>query len=206
MIKKIIPVLAVLAIFITACGPQGTPTLAPAEVEGTAVSAAWTVVAMTQLAIPTATPVPPTETPSPTPLPTFTPLPLPATQETIILPTATQQAAGSSGGTCDGIMNVAEAGPKSNIRVENETGGTVTFSLWLGTPNAFGQCGFIPGITPLAKGEKRVISIPKGEFYAYALIALPGGSSSSAWGYVNNRVGDDHQFGVKVRKDQIVVP
>ncbi len=205
MLKKIIPVLAVLAIFITACGPQGTPTMAPGDVEGTAVSAAWTVVAMTQMAIPTATPIPPTETPSPTPLPTFTPLPLP-TQETIVLPTATQQASGSSGGTCDGLMNIAEAGPRSNIRLENESGGVATVSLWLGTPNAFGQCGFIPGITPMAKGEKRVLSIPKGEYYAYALIALSGGTSSSAWGYVNNRVGDDHQFGVKIRKDVIVVP
>lgn len=203
MLKKIIPVLVVLAVFITACGPQGTPTLAPAEVEGTAVSAAWTVVAMTQLAIPTATPIPPTETPSPTPLPTFTPVPLPTLE--IVIPTATQQAS-SSTGSCDGIMNVAEAGPRSNIRVENETGGVVTFSLWLGTPNAFAQCGFIPGITPLAKGEKRVMSIPKGSYYAYALIDLGGNASSSASGIVNNRVGDNHQFVVKIRKDVIIVP
>lgn len=205
MIKKIIPVLAALAIFITACGPQGTPTLAPAEVEGTAVSSAWTVVAMTQLAIPTATPLPPTETPSPTSLPTFTPLPLPTLESTpLVLPTATQ-AAGSSGGSCDGLLNMGEAGPRSNIRVENESGGTVTFSLWLAT-NAFGQCGFVPGITPLSKFEKRVMSIPKGVYTAWALIALPDGSSSTATGIVNNRVGDDHQFGVKIKKDQIIVP
>ncbi|HLA86949.1 MAG TPA: hypothetical protein VJL10_02910, partial [Anaerolineales bacterium] len=64
MLKKLLPVLLAITILLTACGPQGTPTLAPAEVEGTAVAAAWTIVAMTQLAIPTATPVPPTETPS----------------------------------------------------------------------------------------------------------------------------------------------
>ncbi len=206
MFKKIIPVLAVIAVFITACGPQGTPTLAPAEVEGTAVSSAWTVVAMTQLAVPTATPVPPTETPSPTPLPTFTPLPLPTLDTApLVLPTATQQAAGSSGGSCDGLLNMAEAGPQSNIRVENESGGTVTFSLWLDT-NAFGQCGFVPGISELGKGEKRVMSIPKGLYTAWALIALPGGSSSTASGLVNNRVGDNHLFVVKIKKDVIVVP
>ncbi len=204
MIKKIIPVLAALALFITACGPQGTPTLAPAEVEGTAVSAAWTVVAMTQLAIPTATPVPPTETPSPTPLPTFTPMPLPTLETPFSLPTATQQA-GSSGGSCDGLLNMAEAGPKSNIRVENESGGTVTFSLWMDV-NAFGQCGFVPGIGQFSKGEKRVMTIPKGVYTAWALIALPGGGSSTATGIVNNRVGDNHQFVVKIRKDVIVVP
>ncbi len=203
MFKKIIPVLAVFAIFITACGPQGTPTMSPAEVEGTAVSSAWTVVAMTLQAIPTATPLPPTETPSPTPLPTFTALPLP-TLDTTILPTATQQAAGSTG-SCDGLLNMAEAGPQSNVRIENETGGTVTFSLWLDT-NAFGQCGFVPGISPLSVGEKRVMSIPKGVYTAWALIALPGGSSSIASGLVNNRVGDNHMFVVKVRKDVITVP
>jgi hypothetical protein len=203
MFKKIIPVLAVFAIFITACGPQGTPTMSPAEVEGTAVSSAWTVVAMTLQAIPTATPLPPTETPSPTPLPTFTALPLP-TLDTTILPTATQQAAGSTG-SCDGLLNMAEAGPQSNVRIENETGGTVTFSLWLDT-NTFGQCGFVPGISPLSVGEKRVMSIPKGVYTAWALIALPGGSSSTASGLVNNRVGDNHMFVVKVRKDVITVP
>ncbi len=76
MLKKILPILLALTVLLTACGSQGTPTMAPADVEGTAVAAAWTVVAMTQAAIPTATQLPPTETPSPTPLPTFTAEPL----------------------------------------------------------------------------------------------------------------------------------
>lgn len=197
--KKSILVLVAVAVLLTACGPQGTPTLAPAEVEGTAVAAAWTMVAATQQAIPTATPLPPTETPSPTPLPTFTPLPLP----TLEIPTETPKAAT---GACDGVMNITEAGPQSQIRIENETGGTVTLSLWLGTPNAFAQCGFIPGLTPLTKNEKRVISIPKGNYYAYALIAYSGGKSGTASGYVNNRVGDYHLFVVKIKKEVIVVP
>ena len=197
MLKKIFPVLAVLAIFITACGPQGTPTLAPAEVEGTAVAAAWTIVAMTQQAIPTNTPVPPTETPSPTPLPTFTPVPLP-TQD-VAVPTATQKPAT---GACDGGMNIAEGGPQSSVRIENESGGPVTVSLWLGTPNAFAQCGFIPGLTPLAKGEKRVISLPKGNYYLYFI----GDAAGTGSCYVNVRVGDSHLFAVKIKKDICVVP
>ena len=200
MLKKILPVFLATAVLLTACGPQGTPTLAPVEVEGTAISAAWTIVAMTQLAIPTATPVPPTETPSPTPLPTFTPLPLPTLQ--LSTPTATKSATGA----CDGMLNMAEAGPQSQIRVENESGGTATFSLYLGTPNAFGQCGFVPGIPSMAKNAKTVISIPKGTFYAYALIAYPGGSSSNASGYVTNRIGDNHMFVVKIKKEVVVVP
>ena len=188
MLKKLLPVLLAITILLTACGPQGTPTLAPAEVEGTAISAAWTIVAMTQLAIPTATPVPPTETPSPTPLPTFTPQPLPTLQ--LSIPTATKSATGA----CDGILNMAEAGPQSQIRVENESGGTATFSLYLGKPNAFAQCGFVPGLSPLSKNGSVIVSIPKGEYYAYALIAYPNGSSSNASGYVNNRIGDNHMF------------
>lgn len=195
--KKIIPILVLLAVLLTACGPQGTPTLAPAEVEGTAVAAAWTMVAMTQLAIPTATPVPPTETPSPTPLPTFTPLPLPTLE--LSVPTATQKAAG----TCEGPLNVAEAGPQSNIRIENETGGTVTLSLHLST-NLHGQCGFL-GYS-LNRNAKLTVSLPKGQYYAFALIAYPNGSSGNASGYINNRVGDNHLFVVKIKKESIVVP
>lgn len=198
MLKKILPILLVVTVFLTACGPQGTPTLAPAEVEGTAVAAAWTMVAMTQLAIPTATPIPPTETPSPTPLPTFTPIPLPTLD--IVIPTATQEQ--KALGNCEGPLNVAEAGPQSNVRFENETGGKVTLSLHLST-NAFGQCGFL--VYTLAKNEKLTVTIPKGVYFASALIDL-GNSSGTSSGYVNNRVGDDHGFVVKIKKESIIVP
>ncbi len=194
--KKFIPVLVAVAVLLTACGPQGTPTLAPAEVEGTAVAAAWTMVAMTQLAIPTATPLPPTETPNPTPLPTFTPLPLPTLE--LIAPTATQKAAG----TCEGPLNVAEAGPKSDARIENETGGKVLLSLHLDT-NLFGQCGYLT--YNLNKNEKLRITIPKGLYFGWAQIDY-GKTSGNASGYVNNRVGDNHLFVIKIKKEVIVVP
>lgn len=199
MIKKILPILAALALFVTACGQQAAPTMSPEEVQGTAVAAAWTMVAMTQAAIPTATPLPPTETPSPTPLPTFTPLPLPSPTIELASPVPTSKPAGS----CEGPLNVAEAGPQSNIRIENETGGTVTLSLHL-PMNAHGQCGFLTYY--LAKKEKLTVSIPKGEYYAFALIAYSDGSSGNASGYVNNRVGDNHLFVVKIKKEVIVVP
>jgi hypothetical protein len=199
MLRKFIPVLAIVSILLVACGQQAEPTLSPEEVSGTAVAAAWTIVAETQAAIPTNTPVPPTETPSPTPLPTFTPEPLP----TIELATATNTALPK--GSCEGPLNVGEAGPQSNIRLENESGGTVTLSLWLGEgANAFGQCGFL--VYYLSKNEKRVVSIPKGNYYAYALIDLGNNKSSTASGSVNNRVGDNHLFVVKIKKETIVVP
>lgn len=173
MLKKLIPVLSALAILLTACGAQGTPTLAPAEVEGTAVSAAWTMVAMTQLAIPTATPVPPTEIPSPTPLPTFTPLPLPTLE--LIAPTATQVSS-SSGGSCNGPINLGEAGPTSNVRIENNTGGSITISLNL-TASAFGQCGAMS--YQLAKNGKQTVGLPRGDWWAYAWVTSGGNSTAS---------------------------
>ncbi|MBL8050059.1 MAG: hypothetical protein JNM46_02470 [Anaerolineales bacterium] len=198
MLRKILPALTIVAIFLAACGQQGTPTMSPEEVSGTAVAAAWTIVAETQAAIPTNTPIPPTETPSPTPLPTFTLEPLPTIE--IAPPTATSKPQGS----CEGPLNVAEAGPQSNIRIENETGGNVTLSLHLGEgQNAFGQCGFLG--YQLTKNQKLVVSIPKGLYYAFALIDY-GNSSGNASGYVNNRVGDNHLFVVKIKKEAIVVP
>src|SRR5689334_9158712 len=75
--KKIIGIILILSAALSACGPTAAPTMNPVDVQNTAVAAAWTVVALTQLSIPTATPIPPTDIPSPTPFPTSTPIPLP---------------------------------------------------------------------------------------------------------------------------------
>ena len=56
MLKKILPILIALVVLLTACAPQAAPTMSPADVQGTAVAAAWTMVAATQAAIPTNTP------------------------------------------------------------------------------------------------------------------------------------------------------
>ena len=174
--KRILPVLISLAVFVTACGPQGTPTMAPVDVQNTAMAAAWTMVAATQQAIPTATPLPPTETPSPTPLPTFTPLPL-ATQPELF-PTATKAAAGD----CLGPINMGEAGPTTKVRIENQSGGSITISLNLYEKNAFGQCGALS--YSMGKNEKKIVSLPKGSWWAYAWVTLKSGSSTSSCSFI----------------------
>ncbi len=68
-------VVVALAMILSACGAEATPAVNPIDVQNTAVAAAFTMVAETQAAIPTATPLPPTETPSPTPMPTDTEIP-----------------------------------------------------------------------------------------------------------------------------------
>jgi hypothetical protein len=187
MLKKTITVLLVLTALLTACGPEATPTMSPEDVQGTAVAAAWTVVAETQAAIPTSTPEPPTAAPSPTVLPTFTP-PLPTSGTPGSLSTATQNplalaptSTSASSDSCLIALNVAEAGPKKRLRIENQTGGPVNLSLNLWQKNAFGQCGALSW-SNIAKNAKIIIEIPSGDWFAYAWITLPGGGSSEASG------------------------
>jgi hypothetical protein len=186
MIKKILPILLALSVLLTACGAQGTPTMSPADVEGTAVSAAWTMVAATQNAIPTITPLPPTEIPSPTPLPTFTPLALPTLP--LVLPTSTTAA---SAGNCLGPIDFGEAGKLKRVRIENESGGTLSpLSLNLWTPNAFGQCGAMS--LNMNIGGKEVVELPVGSWYAYAWINLKNGKQSTSEGsFILPQGGDD---------------
>lgn len=191
MLKRIIPTLAALAVLVTACAPQGTPTMAAADVQNTAMAAAWTVVAATQQAIPTNTPIPPTDTPSPTPLPTFTPIPLSTLP--LLIPTATPISGSNDPNSCLKPLNVAEAGPVANIRLENASDGSMNLSLNLWTPNLFGQCGALS--YTLGKGEKRIVHIPRGQWYAYAWVTKKNGSGSTASCSFELRVGSGSDLG-----------
>ena len=209
MNKKLIFALTLFAVLLAACGGQpAEPTLSAEEVQGTAVSSAFTMVAQTQAAIPTNTPLPPTETPSPTPLPTFTAVVLPSpTTDFALLPTATQAAANNSNSApCSGILNLSEAGPQSNVRFENDTNkGTVSLSIYMYCPNDFGQCGSMSG-NPyvLLPNATLTVSLPKGLYYAYAWITFKNGDVSSAEGNFINKIGDNHLFPVIVKDDFIV--
>ena len=169
MLKKLLPILIALTVLLAACAPQGTPTMAPADVQNTAVSAAWTMVQATLDANPTATQLPPTETPSPTPLPTFTPPPLIPTLEQFILPTSTS--APSDPNNCLKPLNVGEAGPTKNVRIENTNKSRANISLNLNPPNLFGQCGSLS--YSVAGGAKIKIAIPSGSWYAFAWVENP---------------------------------
>lgn len=199
MLKKILPILLALTILLTACGPEATPTMAPADVNNTAVAAAWTVVAMTQAAIPTATPLPPTETPSPTPLPTFTaePLTIP-TLAPVLSPTSISAPADPN--NCNKPLNVGEAGPTNPMRIENNTGGPINLSLNLAT-NAFGQCGALSYSVP--KNGKQVINLPKGSWWAYAWITYPNGTSGTSSGSFQINPGDFDMLRIIVGKEVI---
>jgi hypothetical protein len=173
MSKYSVPIVMLFMVLVSACAPAAPPTMSPADVEGTAVSAAWTMVAATQQAIPTATPVPPTETASPSPQPTFTPFAVP----TFSTPSPAPVVVAAGTDNCLHPLNMAEAGPKKRLRINNNSGGVVNLSLNLWQINDFGQCGAISwGGKPASWLE--IISVPSGSWYAYAWIQLKGGKSS----------------------------
>jgi len=138
----------VIALLVSACGAPATPTINAVDVQNTAVAAAFTMVAQTQAAIPTNTPLPPTETPTQTPLPTDTPLPLP-TSSTIIAPSlAVPTTAPVSGSSNSGVDPCATRvlskpeGKSTTIRIVNTTKLGVTVSLYLNETASKGACGY----------------------------------------------------------------
>jgi hypothetical protein len=154
----------ILSLFLVACGAEQPPTLTSADVGATAQSAAFTMVAQTQQALPTDTPIPPTDTPTATPLPTGTPTSTPTIDP--LLPTATftpdPNATASSQSSCDKVLAEWQV-PTIKIIVENETQpkGTITLGLYVET--SLGECGYIPVYGNSASG-------PEGYYSAFAWV------------------------------------
>lgn len=148
MNKNIWIIVAILSLLISSCGTAGTPTANPVDVQNTAVAAAFTMVAQTQAAIPTATSLPPTEAPTLTPLPTETLLPSPTLDPLVAtstnIPTFTPQAStsSSSGDSCNQPLTKWE-GPSASLTVSNETNpkGEIVLSLYVVTD--LGECGYL---------------------------------------------------------------
>jgi len=137
---SILAQILVIALIVSACGAQATPTVDAAELQSTAVAAALTILAETQAAIPTNTPLPPTATITNTPVPTNTFIPLP-TQGVESTPNI-----GGSSPTEDPCINQLLAdkltGNPIKIRVDNPTKGTINLSVYLQSGNPQGVCGY----------------------------------------------------------------
>ncbi len=142
------------ALALSACAPAAAPAIDPAQVQASAVAAAEIMIAQTRAAMPTATPIPPTDVPSPTPLPSPTLELLPTIE---VLSSPTSSTTGSS--DCNHAMDVASAGPKAPVLINNDTKGPVTFTLYLGSKNSFGQCGWLSW-GPIAKANSITVSVP----------------------------------------------
>lgn len=144
--KNSLIIFAAFALLLSACSPAAEPTLDAAAVQGTAMAAALTMVAETQAAIPTATPIPPTETPTETPLPTNTVTPfvvdVTPTQEIVIVPTNTT-AASSSNDPCNQILTDWD-GESAKVTLQNNTSPKGLVTPWIYMQTDWGQCGYIP--------------------------------------------------------------
>lgn len=140
---SILTLVLMITLSSSACGARGvqaTPTINAVDIQSTAVVVAFTIVAETQAAIPTATPPPPTETFTNTPAPTDTPLPLPSSQVTL-----TPVPNGNSGGGDPCINQVLPAtlvGDPVKIRINNSTKAAVSFSIYLNQTTPQGKCGY----------------------------------------------------------------
>jgi uncharacterized protein YceK len=129
-----------ITLIISACGAQATPTVSAVDIQSTAAAVAFTIVAETQSAIPTATPLPPTETPTNTPAPTVTLLPLPSSAVTL-----TPVPNGNSGGGDPCINKVLPAslqGETVKIRINNSTKAALAISVYLNQTVPQSVCGY----------------------------------------------------------------
>jgi len=130
----------ILTLMISACGAGGTPatpTLSAGEIQETVVVAAFTVIAQTQAAVPTATP-PPTFTD--TPLPTITPLPSPTPAGT--LPPVPNANSGGADPCINQTLPDSLQGDPVRIRLNNSTRATVSVTVYLNQTTPQVVCGY----------------------------------------------------------------
>ena len=177
----------VIATLISACGggASAAPTINAVDVQNTANAAAMTMIAQTQAAIPTATPLPPTEAPTQTPLPTDTPLPLP-TLDVTLAPTLAPTSANAGGDPCATRVLSPQRGRATIIRVVNTTNVTITVSMYLNETAAHGECGY-RGFTLSKNNDIVYDDLVQGCYNLWAWSDDPKGKfSSSGYGCINN--------------------
>ena len=202
MKRNVLIIGAVLILLVSACAPQAAPTANPADIQHTAEAGAFTVVAETQAAIPTSTPVPPTDTPAPTAQPSVTPLPLPTSSTPGALPTniptfTPQSPNTSSNGNGSNNQDVCNQpltswqGPTANFTIYNQTKpqGTIVLSMYVTT--TLGQCGYL-----IITGDS--FSGPIGQYSAGAFIT--GKQNFKAFGGFNITEGG---WKIVVKNDSI---
>ena len=202
MKRMLLPVLA--AILLTGCA-KAVPTFDPAQIQASAVAQAGTMMAMTQAAIPTKKPIPPTKRPSPTPTLDLTFLATPTVdilQSPVV--TATTGSVGSdpcAPGAPLKPLDPGAAGPTINILlVQNLTKTTVLFYAYL-HKTSFGECG------------GRGISIPANQSISWAdmktgcySFSAIGSGKIPVKGFLNSCIQDvQHKWTVRVYTDRIAM-
>ena len=201
---KILPILMLLAMVVSACGAEAVPTMNAADVQSTAVAAAFTMVAETQAAIPTVTPLPPTNTPTLTPLPTDTPVSLPTLDVTLTSTTAPVSSGGSGADPCaNRVLSYSPKGRETIIRIANLTKSSVTVSVYLNETASHGECGYRS--YTLGKNDDVVISdLVQGCYNLWAWSTNNNDVSAGGSGCINNP--DKWTFEIKESSIKFVGP
>jgi hypothetical protein len=128
-----------ITLIISACGSAATPppTVDAAALQGTMAAAAFTMVAETQAAIPTATP---TSTPTDTPVPTVTVPPLPTLDA--IFTAAPSENSGAGDPCINQVLPATLQGEPIRMRIDNSTEATLNVTVYLNSTDPQGQCGY----------------------------------------------------------------
>lgn len=198
MNRKVILLGLAVILLVSACGAgePAVPTTDPNSIINTAQAAAFTMIAETQAAVPTATF---TETPIPTPLPTDTPIPPPTLDPAAITPPTATSAANASGDPCYHPIAPNEGGPRSVLRFKNTTNTPVYIFVYLWKQNAHGECGYIG--FDLSKGATTTIkTMPQGYF---AITAWTKNRTKTAYGEAI--ISDDHLIDFEIYEDRVRV-
>ena len=138
---SIITLVLMSTLIVSACGAQATPvpTVDVVEMQNTVAAVAFTMLAETQAAIPTATP-PPTATMTYTPAPTSTFPPLPASGATST-PVPNSNAGGAD--PCiNAVLPATLVGNTVKIRIDNSTRATVSLTVYLNQTASQSVCGY----------------------------------------------------------------
>ena len=182
-LSKTLIVAVVLATIISGCGGQpAVPTISPEDVQGTAISAASTMVAQTQAAIPSATPLPPTATFTFTPVFTATPI---ASPTLAISPTSLPPTANPNADPCATRVLSAPRGRETIIRIVNTTRQPVSVSVYLNETASHGECGY--RTYNLSRNNDVVITdLVQGCYNLWAWSTGNDPFNSSGYGCINN--------------------
>src|SRR5260221_5628256 len=170
MKRKNIVYATLLAVLISACGAQATPTIDGLSVQNTSVAAAFTLVAQTQEALPTNTLLPPTDISTETPVPTNTLEPTTTLDLTCAptflaptgLPTLAPTSTTSSNNNCNHAIT-SWIVPTATFTIVNETQPKGTIILLLSVLTKTGDCGWINILSTKFSG-------PMGSYSAAAFV------------------------------------
>lgn len=143
---------------LAACRADAPPTLSAADIAATAMQVAWTQVALTEAARPTATSVPPTLTPAatPSPFPTLGLFPTAVPPGTPTLDLCSQPAPSDP------------LGKTTHVVFVNKSGGQVNLAFGLESPNDKGECGTYS--FSLSVYERPTAAVLTGCYWAYGWV------------------------------------